>query len=393
MVLGAAKRIDGGDPAFPGVGSEWSRPLYSCASTTKATIREVKFNFNGTAGLDSLRVIGMHDKPYANKTSMPLWGVEGLDNHTLASTAPLWGIVSAEVGARGDISTVQREHLWLPAAGSTGYGANNEFPIMAGNQFHMASLQSMYSIKPSEFDGRWSPLNLFNSGQGEFALYRRWEALSADPSSAETILNLIWTDLSANAVTGKRSWLSPSKHGESPRETVDVPVILGASRVKYRLPFAIPAIVTLSTTLAVAGYCIFLLVSGRTGLALMGRYLAQTSAGRILCAFLYPDQGDPLVKTKHWVKDVGKKKVQVVAGKKKKAGNGDDNHEDEGGSENGSGNKQIYKRVVSGVEETTQEEDPQSISRRPSSATTIVPPPAEPAYPWGEHPNGTMFWI
>lgn len=386
MVLGAAARVDGGDAAFPGVGSEWSRPLYSCASTSKAVIKEVKFNFNGTTGLNSLRVTELRDKTYANESSMPLWGVERLNNHTLASTAPLWGIVSPEVGSRADISTIRREHLWIPAAVSSGYGANNEFPLLAGNMFASTSLFSTYTVKPS-FLGDWSPLNLYNSGQGEFALYRRWQHLSTSPSGAETLLNLIWTDLSANAVTVKRSWANSN---------LDVPVTLGTSSVQYRILFAIPAIVTLSATLLVAIYCIFLMVSGRTSPALMRRYLAQTSAGRILGAFLYPDKGDPLVKTRVWVKEVGRRKVQVVGREKGK-------ETSDGGED---AEKEFYKRVVSGVggmvdaDADADVDDVRSVERRPSTATTIVSPGEGPedtdisaGYPARGRTSGPMIWI
>jgi hypothetical protein len=56
--------------------------MYTCASSTKATIKDVHFRFNASNGngLKRLQVLNVSDKFYPNYSSMPLWGVESPPN-------------------------------------------------------------------------------------------------------------------------------------------------------------------------------------------------------------------------------------------------------------------------------------------------------------------------
>ena len=53
MVFGAARRSDGTHSLIFAPGTNWTVPLYSCATATKAVIKEVSFSYNGTEGQES----------------------------------------------------------------------------------------------------------------------------------------------------------------------------------------------------------------------------------------------------------------------------------------------------------------------------------------------------
>ena len=66
MVYGAARRKDGSASVLFDPGTEWTVPLYSCASASKALIKTVQFRYNGTEGLRSLDILDIKPKSYAN---------------------------------------------------------------------------------------------------------------------------------------------------------------------------------------------------------------------------------------------------------------------------------------------------------------------------------------
>src|SRR4051812_42105863 len=77
-----------------GSNTNWTTPLYSCASVSKASIKTVTFAFNGSHDLSNLKVLGYIDKSYANDESLPHWGIESVHPLTPAQDSPLWGFVS-----------------------------------------------------------------------------------------------------------------------------------------------------------------------------------------------------------------------------------------------------------------------------------------------------------
>jgi hypothetical protein len=145
------------------------------------------------------------------------------------------------------------------------------------------------------------------------------------------MLELVWTDIAANAVVGTKGWGldDPAATGE-----VDVPgrkrdggagagggrvndqvlVTVYRRRLRYRLPYMVPAVVVLALATAVLGTWLVLLVMGRTGPAKMRRLLDATSPGRILGGFLWPNKSATLRSTNEWVKTVGTRVVTVGSG-------------------------------------------------------------------------------
>ncbi|KAJ1714091.1 hypothetical protein NYO67_3684 [Aspergillus flavus] len=302
-VFAAPGRLDG-DPLIPDTNSTWSTPIYSCAAAAKAAIRKVTFRFNGTGELDNLEIerIERSSKPQ-------LWGVERLANHTIRNVRPLWGIVSPEVGTRDDISTVERDHLWLPGYPDTSvsdlYTGQANMP---GSQFYMDRLLSLFGVRNMEKStSRYTGLN-------DLALYSQWLELSNSSSGVEHMLKLMWTDMAANTVVGTRGWHSP-KNGErlSKRDSgeVNVPVTLWSQHIEYRLPYAIPAFILLALCIALGAWSIWLLILRRVGLKQMRTYLARTSPGRILGHALHEDQGNILASTDVWLQQIGLRKVTL----------------------------------------------------------------------------------
>ncbi|KAE8135118.1 hypothetical protein BDV38DRAFT_285130 [Aspergillus pseudotamarii] len=305
-VFAAPARIDG-DPLIPDTNSTWSTPIYSCAAAAKAAVRKVTFKFNGTGELSRLAIesIERSSKP-------PLWGVERLTNHTLRNVRPLWGIVSPDVGTRDDISTLQRDHLWLPGYPDlfvSDFGTGE--PNMPGNRFYMDRLSSIFDIKTvDKYSSRYTGLN-------DLALYNQWLELSQSPTGVEQMLKLMWTDMAANTVVGTRGWHSTpsSRNGEglSKRDNgeVNVPVALWSHKIEYRLPYAIPAFILLVLCIALGAWSIWLLILRRISLKQMRTYLARTSAGRILGHALHEDQGNILASTDAWLQQIGLRKATL----------------------------------------------------------------------------------
>lgn len=85
-------------------------------------------------------------------------------------------------------------------------------------------------------------------------------------------------------------------------------------RVRYSLPYIVPAIVVLVLAVAVVGAWVVLLGLGRTGPAKMRRLLDATSPGRILGGFLSPGQAASMRLANEWVKTVGTRVVVVGKG-------------------------------------------------------------------------------
>jgi len=120
LVLGTAYRTSGPDTPLVETGSELTRPVYMCASTTKATIKSVSFPFNQSrgSGLDTRSVTLMKDKQYASKADIPIWGIE-TTSMTLSAIDPLWGLIDPDSPDIVNITMIQSPRLYVPAVSST----------------------------------------------------------------------------------------------------------------------------------------------------------------------------------------------------------------------------------------------------------------------------------
>lgn len=290
LMYGAPKRLDNGNSIRFDPGSNWSVPLYSCISTAKAIIKTVSFQFNGSDDLSALTVTDIQDKVYADNTSKPLWGVEQT-NLTLEDVLPLWGLVSSPNQGNISLSTLQKEFLYLPGYQglSLGFSSGSDYQNLPGVNFYSDAIGTAFVIG-SEGIGVAD-----YSGTTNLALFRQWQDLSKSPASAARILNLVWTDSAANAVVGTKTLQDPQQQALQRRDSSSDTTTSSSSdssllpevtsykrRVKYHLPYGIPAFLTLLLTLAMAIITLGATVLGRSGPHQMRSILNKTSPGRIL---------------------------------------------------------------------------------------------------------------
>lgn len=111
-------------PARPGqswrfdLGSRWEQPLYTCASSVRASVKEVEFSTDGTNSLTSLQVVNVKDKTYPNSASEPLWGVEKVGGFIVGGISLFWGIVDDSQVDNPQVETRRGRSLFLPAVGA-----------------------------------------------------------------------------------------------------------------------------------------------------------------------------------------------------------------------------------------------------------------------------------
>jgi hypothetical protein len=114
-----------------------------------------------------------------------------------------------------------------------------------------------------------------------------------------------------------------------------VKVTVYRKRVRYVLPYMVPAIVVLVLAVGVLTTWVVLMVMGRTGPAKLRRLLDATSPGRILGGFLWPGKAATVRGTDEWVKAVGTRVVIVgtASGDAVAVAGREGDGVDEGGSE------------------------------------------------------------
>ena len=271
-------------------------------------------------------------RTYDQESDKPLWAVENTEA-PISGLAPLWGSVSDDAERRNGMAYIKREHIYLPGYVS-GEMTDISYQNLAGVDFYRGALGSAYAVKGSGggLGGRQD-----YSGSADFAMFALWQELSRTPTSAAKIINLIWTDVSANAVVGTRSWLTrkptsagsstnPGMHSAkrdsirpSKRETTTavfedntsatVPVTIYHDRIRYHWYFAIPAFVACLVAGLLFVSALLMLIFGQV--KRLRQYMFQLSAGRLLGNFIYPDECHPLAPTAVWRKSVGTKRVKV----------------------------------------------------------------------------------
>lgn len=279
MLYGSPRPQDGGSSFQFYPGTNWSIPLYACASTTKAVIKTVQFQFNRTDDLAGVKVTGLANKVYPDEASMPLWGVEKTENN-LSDVNAIWGLVSSPNQGNISLSTLRKESLYLPGFVKYGevstFGKIRNFP---GTTFYLEALSSVYKIgQTAEMD---------YTGKSSLALARLWQKHSREAESANRILNLVWTDLAANSVVGTRGMHDGPKAVKRAEANDDkYPVLKYHRRIRYRLQYAIPAIIVLVLLVLILIATVLSCIRD-SGIKKLKRFLMKTSQARILTARLH----------------------------------------------------------------------------------------------------------
>jgi hypothetical protein len=232
------------------------------------------------------------------------------------------------------MSTIAAESLYLPGFMDWLYITSGTAPVpslpasqyLPALNFYSQALYSALNIGPpvARYSGYQGYADY--SGWSSLGVYAKWQKLSASADMVSQILNLVWTDVAANAVVGTRGWgltsaASTDPTGFAPSANIssmdlntapstEVPVLLYHQTIRYQLPFAVPAIVTLAIMLVVFIMLLLLAIRGKTGVKRMRKFLDATSMGRITARFLWtPVLGQ---ETKSFVNEYGKRHVTIT---------------------------------------------------------------------------------
>ncbi|KAE9366335.1 hypothetical protein N431DRAFT_386647 [Stipitochalara longipes BDJ] len=301
QIYGVPQRQDGGNQLLPDSGSTWSQPIYSCASAVKATIKTVSFTYNGTEDvLTNLVIPDIKEKIYADKESMPLWGVENTDGRYENSGINLiWGLVSPEYENNPNVSTVRQESLYLP--GFYFSPVTTQLPIfednLPGSEFYAGSMDTTWTVPGSSLGS-----GIDYSGSSNIAVWARWQNLSLSAETVSLIPNLIFTDNAASAVVGTKGVLGPMNAAKTSVVPIQVTPIV--QKIRYHYPFAIPAFIAAFILLALSVGGIVLAVLGKR-MERLRVHLWRVSPGRIFTAFLYPEGDTFMLKSKEWSEKKG----------------------------------------------------------------------------------------
>ncbi|KAL2810044.1 hypothetical protein BJX63DRAFT_444927 [Aspergillus granulosus] len=339
LVMGAATRTDGGNNLIIDPRTPWKLPLYSCATAIKAVVKSVQLQYNGT-GFNALTVQSLKPKEYTAPAATPVWGVEDVYDNTIDSAPPMWGIVGPNMTnlqpiiEKFNITTLASDRLYLPGymdqfyPGLRGLGSvpTTTSQNLPGVEFYNQALQMAYTVSVLGYEPEAD-----YSGGDSHALYAKWQRLSKTAEGAASIINLIWTDVATNAVVGTRGWgLSAIAASQGIPSTLEkraedsgsvssganVPITVYGSHIRYRIPFAVPAFVTLGITALLLGLLTVLLIMRRTGIRRLKIFLESTSVGRVLSPFIQPPeaiQGTESETEEKWIKRVGTQKVLITS--------------------------------------------------------------------------------
>jgi hypothetical protein len=328
LVLGPALKTSGPDTPLVEPGSEWTRPVYMCASTTKATIKSVSFSFNQSrgSGLDALSVTSLEDKQYASKTDMPSWGIE-TPNMTLGTIDPLWGLIDPDSPDIVNVTMLQSPQLYVPAGSSA---IRNSMLEVDGGHSYVPGTAAPAAIWASAY----APRDILSSGiqdlsgWNQLSLATVWRKMSTTSMGTAGIMNLIWTDLAANALVGTRGWvdnrvLPPNLQSEETLRKRDISSstsTTAASRVsvrayvrrtRYHWLYAIPAGLTLLLVVVICVAALVAVVSGKGNVRRIRHYSDSLSAGRLLVA-LKTGVRDFESSSAEWLKVSGRRRMSLA---------------------------------------------------------------------------------
>ncbi|PFH62314.1 hypothetical protein XA68_14174 [Ophiocordyceps unilateralis] len=303
------QREDGGDAFAQEDGTQWMKKLFSCASATKATIKTVTLSYNNTGDnlFDGLKVMSARDKEYADEGSMPLWGVEDVGNEYLAGEIGLiWGLVSPEQEGRANVTTYRQPSLYLPGRMST---KSHQIPFMsdgdalAGSDFASNMWLGTYC---NNLDREARNLVSFEDcdvkqkyeASANMAMWTKWQKLTARAETASRVPNLIFTDFSASAVVGTKNALGLASTRKRPRFLVTPEILV----IRYKLPYAVPAIISAVFVCLILCASVVLTCTGKDGLAGIRQHVQRLAPGRIYTTLLAPagEGSDLAMQSKDW---------------------------------------------------------------------------------------------
>ena len=346
LVYGAARRADGVETLIFKPGDVYQQSVYSCASTIRASIKSVGFNFNATLGntVKALSVTDLKDKTYGNDDSSnppPPWGIETVDRR-LSSMTQLWGLINSSEAHRENLTTFRAPHMHLP--GFTHSAGPSDLPgyqYIPGTTAIAEALGGLYDIGATS-----SSLSMDDySGAKNLAMFQKWQELSKNTTSIARLLGIAGADNAANLLTGTRGWgtgrvtgtsggntaTTMTRRGHRRRDTdpnaattpVMVPVRLYQKKIQYNWIYGIPALaVALLFGIAFLASCWSLVCRG--GPTRIRHCLDHLSAGRLLVERQQSEEiVDQHMPTRRWVESAGARPVVLCEDKSRlNAGSG-----------------------------------------------------------------------
>ena len=298
----------------PDPGSQWSSPLYSCASILKASVKEVMFTINNTATLANLRVSKITPRNYSSAESMPLWAIENTGLN-VSQAAPFWGVVDDKYEGAPSLWTFRSDRLYLPASwqlsmlsGGGVAGANGPAAALVD------TYRSAFGIAASAFG------YVDYSAEQNYPLYLKWKNLTSNPDTSSQMINLVWTDLMANYVLGANSRRQPHVASNfSNFELLDpAEVRIFEQKIRYDLRFAIPALIFLGLYLGILVWAVVVWVCRRATFASLRHLLNQTTTGRAVTVerfYSHLSDSEPSTclqgKTQTWIQKFGDEPIHI----------------------------------------------------------------------------------
>jgi hypothetical protein len=310
IMLGAASPVENGNRRFD-PGSNWTAPIYSCATTIKVYIMDVSFIINGTSDLANLKIFSAVPRNYTSNDTTPLWAVENT-GMLIGEVDPFWAVVDDQFEDWPSLWTVRKDHMYLPAGrsifddylGSTTSHASAEAPGCAlGTTYSSATRSSSTDGLPDY------------SSASNYPLYLKWQNLSRTAETSSTIINLIWTDIMANYVVGTRSNIGAYGSVSSNSSTHSGPLIRVGQfnhAIQYQMVYAIPAFIFLFIYLVVLIASIIMLVRRRVGFRTLKSLLNRTTVGRAITTERHGHTaGVETMSTAKWIETYGMEDVGI----------------------------------------------------------------------------------
>lgn len=306
VVRGAPERTDGGPENLFEHESRWSAPMYTCASSAKATIKTVTFFHNSTnANLENLIVSEIQDNKYDDEADMPLWGFENWFM-TLDDFQPIWGLVDSSLDGIHNVSTVRAPEFYLLNWGdSRAETLSSGLPKMnlPGAIAPLAAFETL-AISAGDSYGMSD-----YTGRGSMNLWLRWKKLSRSSETMSHVIKLLWTDMMASAVVGSKGALG-SRNLE-PDMAPSMQTRATQHRIKYHWAFGVPAFLVILCICLVFVIVAASIILGRSSLDTMRRRLNQGSLGRVITTIYFPEQSNFSMSSMAWSNAHGEKQINM----------------------------------------------------------------------------------
>ncbi|OSS43473.1 hypothetical protein B5807_11982 [Epicoccum nigrum] len=284
--------------------------LYVCATAYKASIKTVRFRYNGTeAALPGLEVMDIAPKIYHNNASMPLWAVESSGNRSM-NFDPLWGLVSKDYETTKGFDSSRSESLWLPTspAMQVSLAQGDGGDALAATGGLLTRLAKLYEPWLGEPD---------YSGDMEYALYQRWARLSQNQIAASQIPSLILTNYLAAVLVGTKTsftsryvdWPASMAVDDSVHGVPSAKVEVYRRIIQYDIRYAIPSFLVLALLSAALAGAIWSATTASSIVQVMQRSYNQTSPGRLATNLLLNSDDDATQSPKTWIAAHGRSRL------------------------------------------------------------------------------------